>query len=309
MTAALAKILHAARKTAIGEEDGRNKRKFIIFSYFADTADWIEEHVRKIVDSQKKFAPYRGRIVSVAGQESRHGVSRENAVFGFVPESSDAPAGRDEDRFDILITTDVLAEGVNLQQCRNIINYDLPWNPMRLVQRHGRIDRIGSKHSDVYMWCFFPDKQLEELLNLEERIRRKLAQAAASIGVESEVIPGGPTGEVVYSHTRAEIEALRREDNELLFNAGEDPLAHTGEEYRQELRKGLQTHGEAIRNLSWKAASGLAGGPTKGHFFCARVGERVFLRFVPFDGSQLVHNTLACLRVITCAEDTPAAYA
>ena len=131
-----------------------------------------------------------------------------------MPVSSDAPPGRDEDRFDILISTDVLAEGVNLQQCRNIINYDLPWNPMRLVQRHGRIDRIGSPHSDVYMWCFFPDRQLDELLNLEERIRRKLAQAAASIGVESEVIPGGRTGEVVFSQTRTEIESLRREDNE-----------------------------------------------------------------------------------------------
>jgi hypothetical protein len=240
----------------------------------------------------------------VAGQESRGGVSRENAVFGFVPESSDAPAGRDEDRFDILITTDVLAEGVNLQQCRNIINYDLPWNPMRLVQRHGRIDRIGSPHSDVYMWCFFPDRQLDELLNLEGRIRRKLAQAAASIGVESEVIPGGATGEVVFSQTRTEIESLRREDNDLLVNAGEDPLAHTGEEYRQELRRGLQSHGERIRNLAWGAGSGLACGPTKGHFFCARVGERVFLRFVPLDGSGLVRNTLSCLRTITCAEDT-----
>ena len=304
LDAALIAILHAAQKDAIGEEDGRNKRKVIIFSYFADTADWIYDHVRRVVDTQKKFTPYRGRIVSVAGQESRHGVSRENAVFGFVPESSDAPKGRDEDSFDILITTDVLAEGVNLQQCRNIINYDLPWNPMRLVQRHGRIDRIGSPHSDVFMWCFFPDKQLEELLKLEERIRRKLAQAAASIGVESEVIPGGATGEVVFSQTRAEIESLRSEDNELLVNAGEDPLAHTGEEYRQELRKGLQTHGDAIHNLAWGAGSGLAGGPIRGHFFCARVGERVFLRFVPFDGSKIVGNTLACLRMITCADDT-----
>jgi len=58
--------------------------------------------------------------------------------------------------------------------------------------------------------CFFPDKHLEELLNLEERIRRKLAQAAASIGVESEVIPGGATKEVVLSEARSEIEALRR---------------------------------------------------------------------------------------------------
>jgi len=98
---------------------------------------------------------------------------------------------------------------------------------MRLVQRHGRIDRIGSPHSDVFMWCFFPDKQLEELLNLEERIRRKLAQAAASI-VWKASDSGSPTGEVIYSQIAPEIESLRDENNEILVNAGEDPLAHTG---------------------------------------------------------------------------------
>ena len=96
----------------------------------------------------------------MAGQEGRHGVSRENAGFGFVPVSSDAPPGRDEDRFHILISTDVLAEGVNLQQCRNIIN---------------------------------------------------------------EVIPGGRTGEIVFSQIRTEIESLRHEENDLLVNAGETP--------------------------------------------------------------------------------------
>jgi hypothetical protein len=241
----------------------------------------------------------------VAGQEARGGVSREDAVFGFVPESSDAPVGRDEDRFDILLTTDVLAEGVNLQQCRSIINYDLPWNPMRLVQRHGRIDRIGSPHSDVYVRCFFPDARLEALLDLENRIRRKLAQAAATIGVESEVIPGGATSDVVFSETRAEIEALRREETDLLETAGEDPRAHSGEEYRQELRKGLETREAAIKSLPWAAGSGIAGGPQRGHFFCAKVGDRPFLRFVPLDGGTVVRNTLHCLRTITCAEDSP----
>src|SRR5205814_1548642 len=124
------------------------------------------------------------------GDESADGVSREAAVFGFAPESSEAPPGSDEDLLDILVTTDVLAEGVNLQQGRNIINYDLPWNPMRLVQRHGRIDRIGSPHRDVFIRCFFPDERLEALLDLESRIRRKVAQAAASVGMEHEVIPG-----------------------------------------------------------------------------------------------------------------------
>ncbi len=305
LTEALVEILAAAHRDGIGEEDIRNKRKVIIFSYFADTVDWIEERVRQAIESQRRFAEYRGRMASAAGQESRHGISRDNAVFGFVPESAQAPPGKDEDRFDILITTDVLAEGVNLQQCRNIINYDLPWNPMRLVQRHGRIDRIGSMHSDVYMWCFFPDRQLEELLNLERRIRRKLLQAAASIGVESEVLPGAPTQDIVFSQNRAEIEALRRQENDILVNAGEDPSAHTGEEYRQELRNGLKTRGDEIRSLPWGAGSGMVGGTKRGHFFCARVGERVFLRFLPIDGEEIVRHTLSCLRVVTCEADTP----
>lgn len=301
----LCEILKTAHQEGSDEEDIREKRKVVIFSFFADTADWIEDYLRQAVESDKRLAEYRGRIVSVAGQESRHGVSRENAVFGFVPLSSEAPSGSDKDQFDILITTDVLAEGVNLQQCRNIINYDLPWNPMRLVQRHGRIDRIGSPHSDVYLLCFFPDKRLDELLNLENRIRRKLAQAAASIGVESEVIPGGATNEVVFTETRNEIEKLRCEQVDIFVTGGEDPHAHSGEEYRQELRKGLQTREAAIKSLPWASGSGIANGPERGHFFCAKVDDRLFLRFVPASNGEIVRNTLNCLRTITCVEESP----
>src|ERR1035437_6016881 len=111
---------------------------------------------------------------------------------------------------------------------------------MRLVQRHGRVDRIGSKHADVYIHCYFPDKQLDELLALEFRIRRKLAQAAASIGVESEVIPGATTHEVVFTEEREEIERLRQQDATIFETAGEDIHAHSGEEYRQELRRAMQ---------------------------------------------------------------------
>jgi len=84
----------------------------------------------------------------------------------------------------------------------------------------------------------------------------------------------------------------------------ENLLERTGEEYRQELRKGLQARGEAIKSLAWGAGSGLAGGTRRGHFFCARVGERVFLRFVPADDGEIVRHTLSCLRLIACAADT-----
>src|SRR5207248_2216531 len=153
--------------------------------------------------------------------------SRRKAMYGFAPETTEAPPSEAEDLFDVLVTTDVLSEGVNLQQAQNIINYDLPWNPMRLVQRHGRIDRIGSPHKDVFIRCFFPDRRLDALLDLETRIRRKLAQAAASVGVEQEVIPGAAMSDLVFSETREEIERLRREDPTIFENAGEDPAAHS----------------------------------------------------------------------------------
>ena len=137
---------------------------------------------------------------------------------------------------------------------------------------------------------------------MEHRVRRKLAQAAASIGVESEVIPEGATSEVVFSETKKEIEALRKEEAQLFVNAGEDPSAHSGEEYRQELRKGMETREEEIKSLPWAVGSGFAGGTKKGHFFCARVGDRLVFRFVPSDGDEIVKDTLGCLSLITCLE-------
>jgi hypothetical protein len=300
----LIETLKSADVDGLDEKDKQNKRKVIIFSFFADTVEWIREYLEGVFASDLELAPYRGRLACVVGDEGYGGVSREAAIFGFAPESSEAPAGRRDDVYDVLVTTDVLSEGMNLQQCRNIINYDLPWNPMRLVQRHGRIDRIGSPHKDVFMMCFFPDVRLEALLLLETKIRNKLAQAAASVGVENEVIPGAATNEVVFADERAEIERLRREDATILINGGEDPSAHTGEEYRQELRKGLEKYGDQIKQLPWGSGSGFRRGDKAGQFFCAYVGERLFLRFVPADGGLIVRDTLGCLRLITCTENT-----
>ncbi|MGH9337665.1 MAG: helicase-related protein, partial [Vicinamibacteria bacterium] len=253
---ALAEIALRAEHDAINEEDAREKRKVLIFTYYGDTVDWIEEFLLDAVEHDSRLAAFKGRIASVAGSASRGGVTREAAIYGFAPRSTEAPVGRDENRFDVLITTDILAEGMNLQQCRNIINFDLPWNPMRLVQRHGRIDRIGSPHSRVFVRCFFPDRQLDALLDLELRVRHKLAQAAASIGLEVEVIPGAETIDRNFAETREEIEKIRRENPAILETAGEDVNAHSGEEYRQELRKGLIERRDEIELLPWGAGSG-----------------------------------------------------
>jgi hypothetical protein len=312
----LARIARQAAKDGIDEEDHRRNRKVLIFSFYEDTVDWIEDYLRNRVEHDRPLAAYRGRIASVAGAESRHGVSRRDAVTGFAPESAGPSSTKPDpsaEKYDILICTDVLAEGMNLQECRNVINYDLPWNPMRLVQRHGRIDRIGSPHERVFLRTFFPDRQLNRLLDLEQRVRRKLAQAAASVGVEVAPIPHGSQREQSFAETREEIERLHGGDATLYERGGTAGAAQSGEEYRQDLRKGLLRWGDQVRNLPWKAGSGLAKGRRRGHFFCARVGEpggsrsRVYLRFVPFGepAEPIVREEGTCLRMIECQEGTP----
>ena len=297
----LAEIAAEAEREAINEQELLDKRKVIIFCYFSDTVGWIEKFLFGAVESDPRLACYRDRVVSVSSSEQQHSVNRRDALFGFVPRSTRAP--NQANRFDILITTDVLAEGENLQQCRHIINYDLPWNPMRLVQRNGRINRIGSPHRDVFIRCFFPDRELDALLALEERIRAKLAQAAASIGVESEVIPDGAVSNQVFTETREQIEALRREEAGLLENNGEQANAYSGEEYRQELRQGINEYGEELTSLPWAVGSGFKG-LQRGHFFCAKIGDKTYLRFVPADGGAIVDHGLGCLRLVTCTLDT-----
>ncbi|HQU42416.1 MAG TPA: helicase-related protein, partial [Pirellulales bacterium] len=301
----LGRIAKQAADQAIDDEDQRRKQKVLVFSYYADTVDWIEGYLRTRMEKHTRLDCYRGRLASVAGHESRHGIHREQAVHGFAPESSGGPPSMREDRFDLLICTDVLAEGMNLQQCRNIINYDLPWNPMRLVQRHGRIDRIGSKHDRVFLRTFFPDAQLERLLNLEGRVRRKLAQAARSVGVEVAPIEGGEEGHQTFSESRDEIERLHAGDATLYDEGGTAAAAQSGEEYRQELRQALAKRKEEITSLPWKAGSGMVKGRRRGHFFCAAVGERRYLRFVPFEGGPIASEIGTCLRLIECSEKTP----
>lgn len=304
----LKQIVAEAEKEAIDDEDRRRKQKVMVFSFYEDTIDWIEQYLDRALERDKKLKPYFGRMASVAGNESRRGITREAAVYGFAPESSGAPPGRTDDRYDLLLCTDVLAEGMNLQQCRNIINFDLPWNPMRLVQRHGRIDRIGSKHDRVFLRTYFPDRQLDTLLNLELRVRRKLAQAAASIGVEVAPIQHGAEGHQSFAETRDEIERLHKADASIYEEGGTASAAQSGEEYRQELRKALLRMGDRIRALPWKAGSGLARGQRRGHFFCAAVGERIYLRFIPAHNEPdqtILHEIGTCLRLIEWCESTP----
>jgi len=143
LAAALVEIAEQAEREATDALDEAQKRKVLVFSFFEDTVEWIRNYLRAEIEVQPSLRPWHGRMTVVSGSDELGEVSRQKAVQGFAPVSMETPPGSNDDLYDILIATDVLAEGVNLQQCRHIVNFDMPWNPMRLVQRHGRIDRIG----------------------------------------------------------------------------------------------------------------------------------------------------------------------
>jgi hypothetical protein len=256
----------------------------------------------------------------VSGDGTKDGVSREAAVHGFAPYSSDAPADA-EDEYDILIATDLLGQGVNLQDARNVINYDLPWNPMRVVQRNGRIDRVDSPHDEIFPHCLFPEDRLDDLLGLEHRVRQKLTQAAKTIGEDGGIFPDMETVNRNYSDKREDIAALQSEDAEAYKQGGREAAAYSGEEYRQELQSGLADHEDRVTSLPWAAGSGMYG-TEAGYFFCARIGEELYLRFLPegYDDEEsapdgegdteadeddpIVRDTLGCLKRIECDPDT-----
>ncbi len=295
----LVEIARQAEEEGVVPSEQRDKRKVIVFSYFADTAEWIHHRLQHLTATDPELAAYQNRLTTVSGNVG----NRTDALWGFAPVSSEAPPGADADRYDLLVSTDVLAEGVNLQQARHIINMDLPWNPMRMVQRHGRIDRIGSNHDRVYIRCFFPDRQLDALLGLEERLHRKIKQAASSVGVEDEILPGSKVSDLSFSETREEIERIAYEDARLFETGGETGSAFSGEEYRQELRTGLADPdlAHAIRHLPWGSGSGLIReGASPGYVFCVRVGDHADPVFRYVDMSDpadpvVISDTLASL--------------
>ena len=297
LIAELRSVAEQARHIDRSGLPGSARRKVLIFSSYADTIDDISQRVSDAVKSALESDPlsdYAGRIPdAIKGQKT--GIDqgqRARVLAGFAPEtagkldSDGRPLSADE--YDLLFTTDVLSEGVNLQQAGRIINYDLPWNPMRLVQRHGRIDRIGSKHTAVVLGCFFPSEHLDALLGLEEALQRKLAYADAAIGT-GEVLPGFHSKfEVNLRDTREQIEQLRAENPELFENGGAS-AALSGEEYRRRLTQAMSDPftAQAVDDLPWMSGSGFVNprAPRSGYVFCIKMGEhdKPWFRFVPVE--------------------------
>lgn len=157
----------------------RNKKsKLLIFTQFKDTARYIYKH---LIDNNF------GTISEIDSKNNKNN-KKEKVVAQFAPEANPDLFDPNIPEIDILISTDILSEGQNLQDCNTIINYDLTWNPVRIIQREGRIDRITTKHDNIYIYNFIPDDKLDEILKLTKRLAEKIKYINETIGNESRII-------------------------------------------------------------------------------------------------------------------------
>ena len=152
-------------------------KKVIIFTAFADTAQYLYENVS--VYMKKKFGLDTAMITgSVEGKSTVAGLRNDlNTVLTcFSPISKDKHLlmPNDKTNIDILIATDCISEGQNLQDCDYLVNYDIHWNPVRIIQRFGRIDRIGSKNSVIQLVNFWPNVTLDEYIDLKAKVETRM---------------------------------------------------------------------------------------------------------------------------------------
>lgn len=154
-------------------------RKVLIFTAFADTANYLYEHLAGTLLAHQHI--HTGRVTGTDTPKSTlgRGYDFQTLLTLFSPVSKEKAAILPEEpgEIDVLIGTDCISEGQNLQDCDYLINYDIHWNPVRIIQRFGRIDRIGSRNTCIQLVNYWPDITLDEYINLKERVENRMVIA------------------------------------------------------------------------------------------------------------------------------------
>jgi len=173
-------------KTALNDliQNASEMPRILVFTQFKDTANYLFTEIKEWVSKQSAPSFRKLKMELVTGDTDMD--VKERIVKRFAPVANDYTLKEGEE-IHILISTDALSEGVNLQDASIVINYDLPWNPMRIVQRVGRVNRIGSENQ-IYTYNFFPHRDLEELLKLLSILWDKIEDVKNLLAKEMQIL-------------------------------------------------------------------------------------------------------------------------
>ena len=282
-------------------------RKVLLFTYYKDTARYLYRNLVEDPDFLERAG--HPRIARMDGDVAPQ--DRVPRVARFAPIANERPefVGTGEE-IDILVSTDVLSEGQNLQDCGMLVNYDLHWNPTRMVQRAGRIDRIGSPFETLWINNVFPEEGLERLLGLVESLNRKIRQIDDAGMLDASVL-----GETVHPRNFNTLQRIADEDDSVLAELEADNDLVSSEFLLLALQDALQAGKVDVATLPDGIHSGRAYEGYRGLFFyfttpgegdgTVASARRHFWRYYDLITDRILDNRYEIARLIRCGPDEP----
>jgi len=253
------------------------KGQIVLFTYYTDTLNYLYENISR----SREFSKLR--VEKISGKTSVK--ERHRIVKDFLNRN-----------VDILMSTDVLSEGMNLQSAQIVINYDLHWNPTRMIQRAGRIDRIGSPYKTIFVYNFFPEAELEELLKLVQILQNKIIGIDKSVGLDQSIL-----GEEIHPKVFGIIRRIRKKDTSIFVELERDAFGG-GEKFYQPLKDFLQKKGIAeLERIPYGVFSGLRKNKFSGIFYYYKYGKDFhFWYLYDIKNNELIKNKTQIIDFISC---------
>lgn len=221
-------------------------KKLIIFSAFATTTNYLYKHISQYV--LDKYGLHTAQISGTKGFETTLKTNHRDLnslLTYFSPQSKDRNLLFPDDQrdIDVLIATDVISEGQNLQDADMMVNYDIHWNPVRIIQRFGRVDRIGSKNKFIQLVNFWPNIELDEYIDLKSRVESRMKISVLTSTADDNVLSSEKIEDNNYR--KKQLERLRNEVVDLEEMSEGISIMDLGlEDYRMDLLKYLDSHPE-----------------------------------------------------------------
>lgn len=262
--------------------DGKANRKVLVFTAFADTARYLHEHLDPW--ARKELKIHTGLVCGDGGNAASLGrTDYDDILANFSPiakRRADQAArfSNQKEEIDLLIATDCISEGQNLQDCDLLINFDIHWNPVRIIQRFGRIDRIGSRNESVQLVNFWPVADLDHYLGVKLRVEARMALVDLAATQTDNLLDPGQLEDLIKEDLLFRDRQLKRFKDEILDLEDLDDSVSLTDFSLDEFRLDLLRYLEANRTELEEAGEGLyAVVPAKADLFVSARPGAVFL--------------------------------
>ncbi len=289
--------------------------KVLVFSQFADTVDYLTAQVRDGFAGHPPVAQVEG--VTGAAENptaaARRFSPRSNAPNAALPRPAarasarnrrTAPRASPESELRVVIATDVLSEGQNLQDCAIVVNYDLPWAIIRLAQRAGRVDRIGQEAERILCYSFLPADGVERVLKLRQRVRERLRQNAEVVGTDEAYFEDDADQPVIDLYNERAGVLDGDDDTEIDLASYAYQLWKNATDDDAALRRRIEDLPDVV--YSTRAHAAAAAGPDGVLVYLRTAADNDTLMRLDANGASVGQSYFAMLNAARCAPDTPA---